>query len=116
MLPSLRGRRFRDATPAPAGDVSGDTLFEYDEESDGTVSARYAGGAVRLGYLVGTRTDDTLDLRYVHLTADGTSASGHCVSRIALLGDGRLQLQESWQWESREGAGTSVLEELPELA
>jgi hypothetical protein len=28
-----------------------------------------------------------------------------------VLPDGRLRLRETWAWESREGTGTSVLEE-----
>lgn len=110
--PSLDGRRFRDATPAPGGDVGGDTVFEYHEHADGTVWARYEGGAVRLGYLVGTRAGDVLDFRYAHVTTAGETAAGHCTSRIVVLPDGRIRLEERWQWESKEGAGESVVEEV----
>jgi len=57
-VPSLDGRRFVDATPAPAGDVGPGTVFEYRQDDDGVVWARYAGGSVRLGFLVGTRRGD----------------------------------------------------------
>jgi hypothetical protein len=67
---------------------------------------------VRLGYLVGIRDGDELDFRYVQLRVDGTTASGQCRSRVHLLSDGRLRLEESWEWESTEGAGTSSVEEL----
>jgi hypothetical protein len=112
-LPSLDGRSFRDVSPAPAGDVGGETVFAYHEDVDGTVWARYEGGAVRLGFLVGRRDQDGLDFRYAHVTDDGDTATGHCTSRIEQLTDGRLRLHETWAWDSREGSGTSVVEEVP---
>jgi hypothetical protein len=112
-MTSLDGRRLRDVTADPAGDVGRETVFEYHEEPGGMVWARYEGAMVRRGYLVGTREGDELDFRYVHLTAEGRTASGRCHSRIELLDDGRLRLHETWEWESQPGSGTSTLEEIP---
>ena len=109
--PSLSGRRFRPAADVSSGDVGAETVFEYVED-DGIVHARYAGGAVRLGFLVGTRSGDVLRFRYAQVRADGTTASGRCESRIETLPDGRLRLHETWVWESQDGAGTSVVEEV----
>jgi hypothetical protein len=109
--PSLDGRRFQSATQVAGGDVGAQTLFEYAEE-DGVVHARYAGGAIRLGFLVGTREGDGLRLRYAQLRTDGSTATGRCESRVETLEDGRLRLRESWRWESHDGAGTSVVEEV----
>jgi hypothetical protein len=111
--PSLDGRSFVDVSPRRAGDVGDGTRFDYHEEPDGTVWARYEGGAVRLGFLVGTRSGDELVFRYAHVTAAGDTATGHCASRIEVLADGRLRLHETWEWDSRPGHGTSVLEEIP---
>jgi hypothetical protein len=109
--PSLDGRRFQTAADVPGGDVGAETVFEY-VEGDGIVHARYAGGAIRLGFLVGTREGDTLRFRYAQVRADGTTAAGRCESRIEALADGRLRLHETWAWESQPGAGTSVVEEV----
>lgn len=46
---------------------------------------------------------------------DGTTSSGHCVSTVVGLADGRVRLEERWEWESQEGSGTSVVEELADL-
>jgi hypothetical protein len=108
---SLHGRRFA-ATLAAGGDVSGDTVFEYGQDGD-LVWARYAGGTIRLGHLAGTRRGDTLDFRYAHVTVTGETASGHCVSTVVPLADGRLSLHERWEWDSRTGSGESILEEIP---
>lgn len=101
---------------APVADQAPDqvgtrTRFTY-HEADGRIWAEYAGGGIVHGRLVGTRDGDRLDFRYVQLGLDGGTSSGHCVSTVVELPDGRVRLEESWRWESREGSGTSVVEQL----
>ena len=110
--PSLDGRSFADQTGHHDGDVSGDTVFAY-RESNGEIWADYAGGSIRRGSLIGRRNGDRLHFRYVHLTVDGETASGRCKTVITARPDGRLCLDETWVWESRDGEGTSTLEEMP---
>ncbi|MFE9660434.1 MULTISPECIES: hypothetical protein [unclassified Streptomyces] len=110
--PSLDGRVLVPVADQAPGQVGTRTRFAY-HERDGVVWADYAGGEVVRGHLVGTRTGDRLDFRYVQLRTDGTTASGHCASRVVALPDGRVRLLETWEWESREGRGTSVVEETP---
>ena len=93
------------------GEASAATVFEYHEE-DGLVWARYKGGTVRLGFLVGTREDDQLDFRYSQLSESGETSNGHCSTTISQSSDGRLRLAETWEWESKPGSGTSAIEEL----
>ena len=108
---SLDGRRFA-AIDNPDGEVDARTVFDYAEDDAGVISAMYAGGDIVRGFLVGTRSGDTLRFRYVHLNVSGETAGGRCESRVVVLPDGRLRLEERWSWESREGAGTSAVEEL----
>ncbi len=108
--PSTDGRTFVGVTNTGDGEVDDATVFDY-HERDGLVWAEYAGGTIRLGRLTGTRNGDTLDFRYVHVSADGSTSSGHCLAQLELLPDGRLRSHESWEWESRPGTGTSVVEE-----
>lgn len=108
---SLKGRKFAGVSNSAEGEVDSATVFSYYEE-DGIVWADYAGGAVRRGFLVGTRNKDFLEFRYCHLSESGETASGVCTSRIEILGDGRIRFHESWSWESRPGAGNSVVEEI----
>ncbi|WP_420610471.1 hypothetical protein [Candidatus Poriferisodalis sp.] len=114
--PSLDGRTFAGVSNDPAGDVGSETRFEYHEESDGVVWARYEGGTVRLGHLVGRRDGDGLDFRYSHVTTSGTTANGHCRSRIVVSDDGSLELHEEWEWESQPGSGTSLVREIDDCA
>jgi hypothetical protein len=109
-VPSLDGRRFGVAD-AGGGVATTETRFHY-REGDGIVTATYEGGTIRQGFLVGTRVADSLDFRYVQLHEDGSTATGHCVTELELLGDGRVRLNETWEWESRPGNGRCVAEEL----
>jgi hypothetical protein len=107
---SLDGRSFSGAEMSDQGEPSGATVFEYHEDGD-VVWARYEGGDVRLGFLVGTRDGDRLDFRYSQLNARGETSNGHCSTQIVVLPDGRVRLNEVWSWESKPGVGTSAVEE-----
>ena len=111
VAPSLDGRRFRHAEMSVEGEGSAETVFEY-HERDGVVWARYQGGAVRLGFLVGVRSGDSLEFRYSQVNDAGETSNGRCSTAISILADGRLRLDEEWAWESKPGAGTSASEEV----
>ncbi|MEU4144079.1 hypothetical protein [Streptomyces parvulus] len=108
---SLDGLVLAPVADQATGQVGARTRFTY-HERDGAVWADYAGGDIVRGHLVGTRAGDRLDFRYVQLGTDGGTASGHCVSTVVELPDGRVRLEESWEWESRPGSGTSVVEQV----
>lgn len=110
MARSLDGVVLVPVSDQAPGQVGRLTRFRYHEQ-DGHVWAEYGGGDVVRGHLVGTRAGDTVDFRYVQLRTDGTTASGHCVSLVTELPDGRLRLAETWTWESQEGSGTSTVEQ-----
>jgi hypothetical protein len=93
------------------GEAGAETVFEYHEDGD-LIWARYAGGAVHLGFLVGTREDDRLDFRYSQLNEQGETSNGRCSTTISSLPDGRLRLSEEWARESKTGSGVSVEEEV----
>jgi hypothetical protein len=109
--PVIDGKTFAGVTNSSDGEVGSATRFTYRQDGD-VVWADYAGGEVVRGYLVGTRAGDELDFRYVHLNSSGATAAGHCRSRLSVLPDGRVRMQETWAWESRAGSGESVIEEI----
>ncbi|MFD9037007.1 hypothetical protein ACIOK4_10280 [Streptomyces bottropensis] len=115
MARSLDGLVLAPVADQAPGQVGTRTRFVY-HERDGEIWAEYAGGDVVRGHLVGTRAGDRLDFRYAQLKTDGTTACGHCVSLVTELADGRVRLAETWEWESRPGSGTSVVEEVGERA
>ncbi|MFF9654267.1 hypothetical protein [Streptomyces sp. NPDC014622] len=112
MARSLDGLVLSPVADQAPGQVGTRTRFTYHEE-DGRIWAEYEGGDVVRGHLVGTRAGDVLDFRYVQLKQDRTTSCGHCVSTVVDLPDGRVRLEERWEWESQEGSGTSTVEELP---
>lgn len=111
--PSVDGRVFTSVSNDADGDVGDETSFWFEQAGD-LIHARYYGGSVRLGHLVGRHLGETLDFRYAHVTTDGETATGRSVDRIERLDDDRLRLHESWEWDSKPGSGSSVLEERAE--
>lgn len=111
MARSLDGLVLAPVVDQARGQVGTRTRFAY-HERDGAIWAEYAGGDVVRGYLVGVRSGDRLDFRYVQLKTDGNTSSGHCASLVTELPDGRVRLTETWEWESQPGSGTSVVEQV----
>jgi len=108
------GRVFRSVANSDGGDVSGETTFHYHQRDD-LVWATYTGGPVLFGTLLAkVDTFGNLDMRYQHVSVDGTFKSGRCQSRPERLPDGRLRLHERWHWtDGAEGRGISIIEEIP---
>jgi hypothetical protein len=106
----MDGRVLRAAGAVAGGQVTPETEFRFRQSGD-LVWGRYSGGQVRLGFFVGTSDGQTLTFRYTQLDTLGDTASGSTVDRIEVLPDGRVRLHEAWTWDSRDGSGTSVLEE-----
>jgi hypothetical protein len=109
---SIDGLTFSGADEKPeAGEATAETVFEY-HERDGVIWARYEGGPVRLGFLVGSRDGDRLDFRYSQLNDKGETSNGRCSTTVSVLSDGRVRLDQDWAWESKPGAGRDAIEEL----
>jgi hypothetical protein len=108
---SLDGRTLVGVANSDAGDVGGDTRFAFEQDGE-RIYARYAGGDVADGHLVGTFDGRRWEIRYAQIDPDGHTATGHSVGHVELLDDGRVRVEDEWEWESRDGSGESVLEEV----
>lgn len=111
---SYDNRTFRSISNSETGEVGGDTVFYYHHQGD-VVWAEYSGGEIIRGTLIAkVLPDDSLDMRYHHINRKRELMTGVCRSIPELLPDGRIRLQETWQWTSGDlSSGTSVLEEIP---
>ena len=109
---SLDGVRMHVVTTATVGVVNAETLFTFTQEGS-VVSARYSGGKVRLGYLVGEISPKGLHFRYAQLDVDGNLDGGHSTCEVSRAHDGKIRLIEHFEWASREGSGANIFEELP---
>ena len=108
---SLNGVRMCVVSTAEGGEVNTETLFEFAQDGS-VVSARYAGGKVRLGHLVGTMSAEGLRFRYAQVDNSGRLDGGYSTCEIGRMAEGRIQLVEHFKWESREGSGTNIFEEI----
>ncbi len=108
---SLNGRRMHVVSTAEPGEVNSETLFEFTQDGS-VVSARYVGGKVRLGYLVGAMSANCLSFRYVQVDNSGRLDSGHSTCEIRWMAEGRMRLIEHFTWDSREGSGTNIFEDI----
>lgn len=113
MMISYDNRTFRSVSNSAGGDVSAETLFHYHQDRN-TVWAEYSGGAIVRGQLLAKcGADGALEMRYQHINSEGELMTGTCRSEPEVLADGRIRLNEKWQWTSGDGsAGESVIEEI----
>ncbi|MDQ3750235.1 MAG: n-acetylglutamate synthase [Acidobacteriota bacterium] len=108
-------KTFASVQNSETGDVNTETVFHY-HQKDNLVWAEYAGGEIVFGSLIAKVTDeDSLEMRYQHLNAQGKLMTGKCFSIPEILADGRIRLYEKWQWTSGNLAkGESIVEEIQE--
>jgi hypothetical protein len=81
---------------AEEGEVNAETLFEFAQDGS-VVSARYAGGHVRIGYLVGTVSAEGIRFRYAQVDMDGRLDGGYSICELSRMADGRIRLQEHFK-------------------
>ena len=113
--PLLDGVQMRAVDAESEGLISSETLFTF-AENDTLVSAQYAGGRIALGYLIGRRNAERIDFQYVQADQSGRIDTGRSTCDVVVLAGGRLRLVEHFTWESREGRGTNVLEQVEKPA
>lgn len=92
------------------GVVNADTILEF-RQWGSRVLARYAGGRVRRGMLVGDWSSGRLQFRYCQREADGHLHAGWSWCDVARRLDGRIRITEHFTWHTRDGSGINVFEE-----
>jgi len=107
--------RMNAVRTAENGVVNADTVFTF-RQVEHQVFAEYSGGGVIRGHLVGLLEGARLSFRYAQLERGDILNGGHSLCEVERTTDGRLRLVEHFEWESRPGGGTNVIEELPALA
>ena len=106
----LAGIRMRTTSAADAGVVSRETELVF-EQTGMVISARYRGGPIIDGYLIGRLDGTMFHFRYVQADVKGRVDAGVSTGVFERLFDGRLRLTEQFQWTTRPEAGTNVFEE-----
>jgi hypothetical protein len=109
---NLAGVTMRTAQAAQVGVVDARTILRF-EQTGAIFSARYGGGAISDGYLIGRlEPQGRLFFRYVQADASGSIDQGWSTGFLVRLPDGRLSLTEDFQWITRPGGGRNVFEEI----
>src|SRR5215213_11308077 len=106
-------KTFRAVSNSDNGEVSDETIFEYQQEGN-LVSATYSGGGIVFGHLIAAANEEgELDMRYHHLNTMGELMAGICHSIPQILPNGKIRLYEKWKWTGGdESEGDSVIEEI----
>lgn len=94
------------------GEVDEETIFHYFQESH-LFWAEYSGGDVLKGHMIGTVAENgELDFHYQHLNKDRQVRIGKCHSIPNIMENGKIALQEKWQWLNGDlSSGESVVVE-----
>lgn len=95
----------------PGAEVTTETVFRFRQQGN-IVHADYEGGLVRYGKLLGVLDGDKLNHRYIQVNLNGEFNSGHASDEVKLTPQGKIQLIDSWQWESQAGQGFCIMEEV----
>ncbi len=111
-VPSLDGLRMHVSSTDEAGVVNAETILEFTQQ-DSVVSARYAGGDVRLGFLVGNRLGDALEFGFVQVDREGRVDGGCSQCEILYTPTGNVRIIEHFEWNTRPESGTNIFDELP---
>ncbi len=91
------------------GVVNHETIFKFHQKGD-RVIARYSGGRVERGMLVGEFDLDKLHFRYTQEHDDGIIAGGKSTCEISLNQNGAIQLIENFDWD--QGKGRNVFQQM----
>jgi len=110
---NLEGVRMYVSATAVGGVVDANTRLDFIQKGQ-RVAARYSGGSVKRGWLVGQLSGSELVFRYAQSEAAGGIHAGHSVCTVERLNSGRLRIIERFTWTSRPGSGTNVFDESAE--
>ena len=110
---NYHNKRFKSIQNSESGEVDAETIFHY-RQGGSTLWATYRGGSIQFGTIIGKVDENgNIDMRYQHLSDDGTFKTGECLSTPEILANGKIRLHEVWQWTSgTEGKGQSIIEEV----
>lgn len=105
-------RQFIPKMNTENGEVDSQTVFSY-HQTGNTLWADYSGGEITKGHLLGfVSSNGELDFYYHHINEQKQIRVGKCHSVPLVLENGKIELQEQWQWLNGDcSQGSSILEE-----
>jgi len=112
-LINLDKKIFKALSNSENGEVNDDTVFYYSQKEN-IISAKYSGGEIIKGNLIGKQLENgQFDFVYHHINKDGQLKIGKCLSTAILQDNRKIKLFEKWQWLNDDmSTGTSELIEI----
>ncbi len=107
---SFDGKVMFASTTDPNGMINEKTIF-YFQQVGNLITAKYAGGKVKTGFLIGKLENDKLKFHYSQMHDDESLDGGQSVCEIEMAEDGRIKLTEHFEWSSGE-KGINIIEEI----
>jgi hypothetical protein len=108
----LDGVTMAVSATAENGVVGSGTRLDLQQKGE-RVFARYAGGSIARGCLVGRMAGSTLTFRCAQREGSGELHAGRSVCDVLRLEDGRLRIVEHFTWSTRNGSGVNVFDQIP---
>jgi len=93
------------------GVVDAKTRLHFTQKGS-RVFARYAGGLVKRGCLVGTISESELIFRYAQLEDSGQIHCGRSICEVQWSEETGLRVIEHFTWSTRTGSGTNIFVEI----
>jgi hypothetical protein len=84
----------------------------YFTQKESRVFARYAGGSIRRGFLVGTLSGSGLVFRYAQVEDSGQIHGGRSICQVEYSEQAGFRVIEHFTWSTRSGRGTNIFEEI----
>ena len=109
---SLDGLEMYVSSTATTGVVDSDTHLHFSQRGD-RVFARYSGGRVGRGWLVGRLVGAKLTFRFAQHEGVHGIHGGRSVCEVRRLDAGCIRIVERFAWSTRSGTGTNVFDEVP---
>jgi hypothetical protein len=112
-LLNYNNKKFRPLKNSENGDVTNELIFHY-KQTGNILTCEYSGKKIKKGQLLGiVESDGTIKMNYHQITLDHKLKTGNCISKPKTLENGKLILEENWQWTNgNKSKGKSTLEEI----
>ncbi len=110
---NYNNKKFQVLSNSNNGETSGETTFEYIQKGN-ILTSEYRGANIKCGHLIGIVSDKgIIDMKYHQVNLKDEIMTGVCTSTPVILPNGKIRLQEKWQWTSGDKSkGESILEEI----
>ncbi len=107
----LNGVKMNVVETSASSVIDTDTVFQFEQNED-VVHARYSGGAIVAGTLIGKLIDDQLQFAFSQLEAGSVFSTGNSQCTVSVVGD-KIELTENFEWsEASRPPGVNKLQQV----